>query len=249
MTVYMKLIRNNRKHHGLCIHEGLNCLKETEIFNELHEGGPGGLYFCKEENVGHWLHKDIGFIATVTLCHDSKIVTMDTNRAMKTDRYILGPFQPLKEWFTVERAMAAIKQNGCALQYIPETFKTVEICSAAVQMNYNALYYVPIALKTPDMCLAVVKLNGRMIDCVPFAGRTSTICLAAVQQCGIALVSVPNRTPDICLAAVQQAGMALGLIPSDVLTTDMCAIAYQQNNQSYAFIPSKIRKELFYDMD
>ena len=67
---YVKLIRKDRTHNGLVFKEGFNCLKETEIFDERPECGPGGLYFCKEEDFKYWVDLygvDLGFVATVTL--------------------------------------------------------------------------------------------------------------------------------------------------------------------------------------
>ena len=60
----MKLIRKDRTHNGLVFKEGLNCLLETETFDKRPECGTGGLYFCKEEDIEHWLslyNSDIGF--------------------------------------------------------------------------------------------------------------------------------------------------------------------------------------------
>ena len=85
---YVKLIRKDRTHNGLCFQEGLNCLKETETFDKRPDCGPGGLYFCKEEDIGHWIHlykEDLGYMATVTLCPDSNCVTMDKEHKLKSD--------------------------------------------------------------------------------------------------------------------------------------------------------------------
>ena len=93
MTSYVKLIRKDRKHNDLLLHEGLNCLMPGEEFDPCPSCGPGGLYFCKEEDFQYWLPYydiDLGFIAQVTLCPDSRGVVMD--KKLKTDKCILGPF-------------------------------------------------------------------------------------------------------------------------------------------------------------
>ena len=43
--------------------------------------------------------------------------------------------------------MKAVKQNGCALQYVPERLKDKEICLEAVKKNRYALQFVPERLK------------------------------------------------------------------------------------------------------
>ena len=166
---YVKLIRKDRTHNGLCFQEGLNCLKETETFDERRECGPGGLYFCKEEDIGHWIHlykEDLGYMATVTLCPDSNCVTMDKEHKLKTDRFFLGPFQPIEEFWTSERAKQVVQQDGGALQCVPVEHRTTALCLAAVQQNGYVLQFVPVEHQTTTLCLAAVQQNGYALQYV-----------------------------------------------------------------------------------
>ena len=93
---YVKIIRKDRTHYGLVLCEGLNCLKPGETFNPKPKCGPGGLYFCKEEDMSHWIelyNQDLGFVATVTLFSDSTVITMGADHKLKTalfwDRFSL----------------------------------------------------------------------------------------------------------------------------------------------------------------
>jgi hypothetical protein len=43
--------------------------------------------------------------------------------------------------------LEAVKQNGCALKYVPENLKTKELCLEAVKQDGYALKYVPENLK------------------------------------------------------------------------------------------------------
>ena len=141
-TSYVKLIRKDRTHNGLVLKEGYNCLKKTETFDERPECGPGGLYFCKEEDVGYWLFmygEHLGYIATVTLCPDSICLSMDDSHKLKADRFILGPFQPIEDFFTHERCVHAFKATPLRLEHVPTVLMSADTCLVAVQQALLAL--------------------------------------------------------------------------------------------------------------
>jgi hypothetical protein len=45
--------------------------------------------------------------------------------------------------------MAAVRQEGRALKFVPEEMRTAEICAAAVRQNADALEWVPDGLAVP----------------------------------------------------------------------------------------------------
>jgi hypothetical protein len=55
---------------------------------------------------------------------------------------------------TEQDALEAVRQDGMALEDVPEKLKTPEICAEAVCGSGWALAFVPEALKTPELCLA-----------------------------------------------------------------------------------------------
>lgn len=210
---YVKLIRKNCTHHGLVLRPGLNCLLPHETFDPRPECGPGGLYFCEEKDVENWcfLYKDeIGYIATVRLCADSKLVKM--KHKLKTDRFILGQFQPitaeqlipnigwLLKWIaqpTHELCLAAVQQDGWALSVVPKQFKTFAVCLAAVRHTGCALQHVPEA--TPVLCYAAVRQDGWALQFVPDSMKTESLCLDAFRQDERAAQFIPDtirRHPD-----------------------------------------------------
>ena len=65
--------------------------------------------------------------------------------------------------------MAAVKNSGSALEYVPEAMKTEELCITAVQNASGALQYVPEALKTEAICIAAVQEDKDMLKYVPIA--------------------------------------------------------------------------------
>ena len=240
---YVKLIRKNCIHNGLLLREGLNRLLETETFDERPECGPGGLYFCKEEDICYWLSMygaDLGFVATVTLCPDSTCVTMNETHKLKTDRFLLGPFQPVEEFLTEDKAEQAVMRCCDAIEYLPEKWKTLRVCLAAVQHNGYAISHVPSALQTAELCLAAVQQDGNVLKCVPPALQTAELCLAAVQQDGRALRYVPPalQTAELCQGAVQQSWKALEHVPAVCMTTELCLGAVQQDGHAIMYVPT-----------
>lgn len=63
---------------------------------------------------------------------------------------------------TPEICLAAVQQDGLALEFIKE--QTPKICLAAVKEGGLALKYVK--KQTPEICLAAVKENEAALPCV-----------------------------------------------------------------------------------
>ncbi len=66
-----------------------------------------------------------------------------------------------------ERFLAAVRDKGEMLKYIPETLRTEELCLAAVQQDGRMLAYVPETLKTEALCLSAVQQNRNAMQYVP----------------------------------------------------------------------------------
>lgn len=121
--------------------------------------------------------------------------------------------------------MVAIKQNGAALQHVPDEMKTEEMCMTAVQQTGGALKYVPKKMKNEKMCMTAVQQDGMALQFVPNTLRTKDMCTAAVKQDGYSLKYVPEiegkftfRTVDMCIIAVKQNGLALQFVPENLIT-------------------------------
>ena len=64
--------------------------------------------------------------------------------------------------------LAAVMKEGFAMLLVmPESLKTTEICLAAVQDNGLALEFVPEELKTVELCRTAVKNNAKALQFVP----------------------------------------------------------------------------------
>jgi hypothetical protein len=64
--------------------------------------------------------------------------------AVRQNGFVLKLHESLK---TEAICLAAVKEDGCALQFVPETMKTEHICLLALQRNSEAFKYVPEHLK------------------------------------------------------------------------------------------------------
>ena len=50
-------------------------------------------------------------------------------------------------WRTAAICLAAVKQEGKALRYVPYDLRTLSICSAAVKQDEQSMYHVPVKLR------------------------------------------------------------------------------------------------------
>jgi uncharacterized protein (TIGR02145 family) len=95
-----------------------------------------------------------------------------------------------------EKYLEEVKENGLALENVPEALKTAEMCMAAVENEGLALGDVPEALKTAEMCMAAVKNDGLALDFAPEALKTLELCIAAVKLDCDAIEYVPDALKE-----------------------------------------------------
>ena len=197
--VYVKLTTENDTHNGYQYKEGLNCLNGE--FNNEKKCGSGGLYFCREEDIGKWTWyngKQMHYIWDIELCEDSKII--DMGNKLKTDKFILSNKRSI--WNNEEFCKLAVQKNGNALKYVKPEFMSYEICKLAVQQDYNLLHYIK--------------------------EQTEEICKLAVQRDGYALIHVKKQTEELCKLAVQQNGEALYYVEPELRSYEICKLAVQK---------------------
>ena len=167
---FVKLTNESSVHNGFKFKEGLNT--DTLNFDPREICAPGGLYFCDYKDFGKWIdygeHK-MKYMWDVNVEDNMKIVPMYNN--VKCNKFILSNKRSIwnNEWLCLE----AVKQNGCALEYVKE--QTEEICSALKFVKEQ----------TKEICLEAVKQNGLALEFVK--EQTKEICLEAVKQDGLAL--------------------------------------------------------------
>jgi hypothetical protein len=139
---------------------------------------------------------------------------------------------------TPEVCLAAVQKRGHAIKYISDEQRTPEVCLVAVQKNGYAIEYLTAKQRTPEVILAAVQQNGYAIEYLTEAQRTPEVCLAAVQQSGhvIESLTAKQRTPEVILAAVQQNGFAIMLLTEAQSTPEVCLAAVEQNPRSAQYL-------------
>jgi ribosomal protein L12E/L44/L45/RPP1/RPP2 len=84
---------------------------------------------------------------------------------------------------TEQDALEAVRQDGMALEDVPEKLKTPEICAEAVCGSGWALAFVPEALKTPELCLAASRdARAEALVLMPARSACTAAALEAVWQ-------------------------------------------------------------------
>lgn len=136
---------------------------------------------------------------------------------------------------TPEICLAAVKQNGLALQFVWN--QTPKICLEAIK-NGAFLY---VREQTPEICMEAVKRSGIALRHVDY--QTPELCLAAVKQNGLSLRFVKKQTPEICLAALKQTKQAYRDIRpkmrnhmATLRITDICLAMYPLRLPSYVLL-------------
>ena len=141
--IFIKLTNQKENHNKYQFKTGLNI--DSLPFNPEGECQPGGIYFCLLEDLSLWLHYNdqiMFYVRFVTIPADAQ-VWLETNK-FKTNQLILGDrtkITDLEVWNDSSYWLTIVQKNGLALQYVKE--KTPEICLAAVQQNSCAWEYVP----------------------------------------------------------------------------------------------------------
>ena len=111
----------------------------------------------------------------------------------------------------MEDLINLIKNNGMAIKRVDN--QTLELALLAVKDDGYALKYVKDEFKTAEVCLIAVKNDGIALRYVPEHIKTSEICLAAVTRDGLALEYVNDKTPAIIAMAIKVDANAKQFVP------------------------------------
>ena len=171
---FVKILSDNLTHNGFTYKQGLNI--DTNDFNPNGECQSGGLYFC--DIWLSYLYLRFGNKFAYVIVPDDARVYIEENK-FKSDKLILNEIFSLTNLHLFSDnnfIRLAIRQNGCALQYIKE--QTEEICKLAVQQHGSALQFVK--KQTEEICKLAVQRDSRALQFVK--KQTEEICKLAVQQ-------------------------------------------------------------------
>ncbi len=173
------------------------------------------------------------------------------------------------KFLTEELCIRAVRQDGCALEFVPKNRQTYQICYEAMHSNDTAvLADVAEHLQTEELCLKAVQHYGKNLRYVLPQFKTYVVCYAAVQQDGWALAFVPKhlhlkemhkaavrqnglaikyvkqQDEEICKIAVQQNAFAISDINYDSRTEEICRLAIQKEKWYMQYAPDHIRRKL-----
>ncbi len=134
---------------------------------------------------------------------------------------------------TEQEKIDKINKNGPDYlnKYKPENI-TYNMCLAAVKNYGSALRYVPEEYRSEEIYAVACRNDGEMLWIVPTSLRSHELCLDAVSSKGEALRYVPEhlKTEDICFAALRKDIDAIKYVPEDILTPDFLHRLFQTSS-------------------
>jgi hypothetical protein len=132
---------------------------------------------------------------------------------------------------TYELCLAAVEENGTALQYVDDEYKTNDLLMAAVKSSCQALKYIP--EQTDEICLYAIKHNPNALEYI--TNQKLEYCLIALKKNGCAIKYIKDQTPELCLAAVNMYGFALREIKERPY--DLCLTAVKKDGSAIKYVP------------
>ena len=132
--------------------------------------------------------------AGVTLSNPRPIPTEVWARAIQLDSEALRMMP--HDLVTPQLLVQVVNHNVWAFLTFAEKSKTVEMSLAAVRQDGRLLSFVPHEMRTREVCFAVVMNDGQVLNDVPAHLQSYCLCLAAVQQNGRAFTDVPRKHQD-----------------------------------------------------
>ena len=132
---------------------------------------------------------------------------------------------------------------GCALEYIPELFRTKAVCAEAFKSNSYAVRFLPDHFLNEDLIMDVVENHGGnvfdILQNLPKNKVTEKICWAAVEERGQNLEVVPRslQSESICLTAVENHGPSIKYVSTRVLSESICLAAVSNWAGAIKYVP------------
>lgn len=155
---------------------------------------------------------------------------------------------------TLLLSMAALRAYGGNLCEVPENFRTAEVIMAALENNGLALEYVnPEKMTNRIIDTALLNSHGEAIKFIPEENRTREICMAAVELSGWMLHYVPDNLKDeeMCRNALKPSPLTgftdykvLGLIPYESVIMETLEACHRDNNAGFHLLHAISDKDL-----
>jgi IMP cyclohydrolase len=122
--------------------------------------------------------------------------------------------------------LAAVSQNGLALKYTRDHLLTKEMCIIAISRNAFACQYIG-KFKSEEMYMLAIKESPSILMWLDEEWKTEAVCITAVSIDSYYLLHIDKQTDAICLAAVLHNGDMLQYV--DIQTEEICLAAVSQD--------------------
>lgn len=150
-------------------------------------------------------------------------------QAVSSDGCLIEHIDPEK--LTVPICLAAVKNIGKAIKFVPKELQTKEMCVLAIDSHYYNLRYCK--YQTYEQATFAIMSDGRMLDHVNKELIDQEMCDKAVNDHILAIHYIPPefQTEELCLNIVKMQGNLLKLIANP--TEEICLAAICKDNSAY----------------
>lgn len=167
----------------------------------------------------------IEFVSKDILTYDFFVKAVRSNGAVIAHSTYIPVECQTKELF-----LEAIKQNGKALKYVPDKYKSENTCWTAIMQDGLALEFVPINIMSKELFFSAVRQNGLALKFVPSLRKSKELCTTAVKNKALALEFVPDRYKklDLCNTAIQLDWKAFLYVPESMYNLTNCIETFER---------------------
>ena len=223
---FYKITNENEKHYGLQYRDGLNIDIQEFIPNDTCIGH--GIYFSDLYNIA--LYFDYGiYIREIEIPSDARIFIYQnkykTNKIIFKSRVLIKDFE---YWSNYDFCTISICNNGLAIQYINNNYKTYNLIEKAIQQNSYAIEFVDEKMQDEKLCKqAILSTRNNSVFLSYIQKQTFILCKTMVLINGLSIKYVINQTTELCKYAISQNPYAVIYVKK--LTKNLLDYAYSKD--------------------
>jgi hypothetical protein len=149
-----------------------------------------------------------------------------------------------EEFRTHMLCMAAIKQNGANIKYVPENIKTIDFYQCLINLNINNFKYITNpSEEIVEFYNKIVKLFCNFVSKPIYSPEE---CWAVVNEKYFSLQYVFEHliTYELCLHSIYRDPSMIKFVPKQFLTEELCEKTIKQNAFHLSFVPEHFQIKL-----
>ena len=180
----------------------------------------------------------------------NKQVYEDCIDFIKTNRTYIDVKNDIHEkLITQEICELAVKQNGMALEFIPEQYITRKLCQLAIEQNGNAINLIPNDMLDEHLFFIASKTNKNILIYTPKEYRTKKFCEYAIDNKNV-FYNIPKEyiNYELCKKSILKNAISIKYIPKEYRTKELCELAIKQDGSALRYIPKKYRTKELYEL-